>query len=85
MEKKIRCIQIGLGPIGNRTTRYLAARRHIDLMGGVDVDPVKVGRDLGELAGIDLLGTLVTDSLDTLLAERPEVAIVTTSSSLDPK
>lgn len=83
MAKKIRCIQIGMGPIGRQTTRYLVERRHLELVGGVDVDPAKLGQDLGTLAGIDALGVEVKDSLDAFTGKEVDVAVVTTSSSLE--
>ena len=56
----IRIVQLGLGPIGQACVRELARRPAIELAGGVDVDPAKVGRDLGEVCGLERpLGTTV--------------------------
>ena len=48
----IRVVQLGLGPIGQACVRELSRRATIELVGGVDVDPSKVGRDLGEVCGL---------------------------------
>ena len=48
MAEKIRVIQYGLGPIGCASARLIAERDSLELVGGVDVDPAKVGKDLGE-------------------------------------
>jgi 4-hydroxy-tetrahydrodipicolinate reductase len=50
----------------------------------VDIDPAKVGKDLGELLGLGKrLGVKVTaDAAPALRATRPDVAVLCTSSSL---
>jgi len=51
MAKEIRVIQYGLGPIGCAMARHVLERSGLKLVGGVDVDPSKVGRDLGQVIG----------------------------------
>ena len=46
-------LQYGLGPIGCATARLIAERDSLELVGGIDIDPVKVGKDLGEVIGLD--------------------------------
>lgn len=85
MDKKIRVIQYGLGPIGCRSIQYLVERDHLELVGAIDGDPQKVGFDVGELAGLsEPLGLQVTDDSRTLLQEVDADAVVlTTTSSLE--
>jgi 4-hydroxy-tetrahydrodipicolinate reductase len=53
------------------------------IVGAVDTDPAKIGKDLGELCGIRPLGLTVSGSLDDALrGQSPQVAVVTTVSSL---
>lgn len=83
----IRIIQYGLGPIGLESARTILEKSgsgRLELVGAVDIDPSKVGRDLGELLGSSKpMGIVVTDDLDRLLAdERPDVVLHTTSSFL---
>jgi len=80
MPEPIRVILIGLGPLGRMLTPYLAEKSSLKLIGGVDIDPELVGRDLGELAGLDPQNTPVVSSLDD--AGEGDVAVVTTVSSL---
>ena len=47
MTKKVRVIQYGLGPIGAATARLAHERAGLELVGGVDIDPAKVGEDVG--------------------------------------
>jgi hypothetical protein len=53
---------VGLGPIGAAIGRQLL-RRGARLGAATDLDPAKVGRDLGDLLGIPQLGVVVSDAL----------------------
>ena len=85
MNKKIRVVQYGLGPIGCRSVQYLTERGHFDLVGAIDSDERKVGVDVGELAELPKsLGIHVTDDSTKLLREvDAEVVVLTTTSSLE--
>ena len=80
----IRVLQVGLGPIGCAVARQLAARPGFRLVGAVDIDPAKVGRDLGEVAGIGRrLRVKVSGDLGRVVrATRPDIAVLCTASSL---
>jgi hypothetical protein len=85
MADRIRTIQYGLGPIGSAVARHVVERAGLELVGGVDIDPDKVGRDVGQVIGLDRpLGFAVAPKLAQIL-ERTEadVAIHTTSSFFD--
>lgn len=83
MEQKIRVVQMGLGPIGNKATIYLAERPQFQIVGAVDVDPAKVGQDVGVLAGLAPLGVAVTADLGSVLSGgNVDVVLLTTASSL---
>src|SRR6187401_2456428 len=47
----IKVLHYGLGPIGAAVVRQVAERRGFKIVGAVDIDPAKIGRDLGEIAG----------------------------------
>lgn len=78
---KLRVVSFGLGPIGVRAAQLTLARRDLDLVGAIDVDPGKAGKDLGALfqpastTGIQIDGDI--GALDRL---RPDVVIHCTSS-----
>lgn len=80
----IRIIQYGLGPIGCATARLVAERKGLQLVAGVDIDPDKVGRDLGEFAGIGRLGIPIVASLGEALATTEADAALHTTSSYFP-
>jgi 4-hydroxy-tetrahydrodipicolinate reductase len=59
-------------------------RSDIEIVGAVDIDKNKVGRDLGEVIGMDKkLGVAITDDVNSLFAKtKAEVVFHQTSSSL---
>jgi 2,4-diaminopentanoate dehydrogenase len=85
MAGKYRVIQYGIGPIGTMVVRYLAGRPRIEIVGAVDADPVKIGRDLGDLAGLDApLGVRVSgDATELLRRTQADAVVLTTVSSLE--
>ena len=48
----IRVLHFGLGPIGAAVVKQVAGRKGFKIVGAVDIDPAKVGKDLGEVAGV---------------------------------
>lgn len=80
----IRVVLIGLGPIGAAVARQLVARRGFALVGAVDIDPLKIGKDVGDVAEMGRrLRVKVTDDIaGTLKAAKADVAVLCTSSSL---
>jgi 4-hydroxy-tetrahydrodipicolinate reductase len=78
----IRVVHYGLGAIGSSIARLTAAQRGVRIVGGIERDPAKVGRDVGDVIGLDHeLGAPVSDDAGTLLAAtRPDVVILATAS-----
>lgn len=79
---RIKIAQFGLGPIGLETLKLAAAKPWADIVGGVDIDPAKIGQDLGALTGVKRLrGRRVYGSLDELVARaRPDIVFHTAVS-----
>ncbi len=84
MSTPIRVLHYGLGPIGIAVARQVAARPGFKIVGGVDIDPAKVGRDVGDVIGANRrLGVKVSaDPAKALKAARPDIAVLCTSSSI---
>ena len=79
----INTVHVGIGPIGQKMVKYAVERGCFNIVGAVDPDPDKAGRELGELCGVDPLGITVSSNLDDAIRGRsPEVALVTTVSSI---
>ena len=79
---KIRIAQFGLGPIGLETLKLAATKPWAEVVGSIDIDPAKIGQDLGKLTGISRLrGRRVWGSLDELLQHRrPDIIFHTAVS-----
>jgi len=80
----IRVTHFGLGPIGAAIVKQVAARPGFKVVGAIDIDPGKVGRDLGEVVGLaKKLGVKVSgDAVKGLKASKPDVVVLCTSSSV---
>ncbi len=84
MKKKIRAVQYGVGPIGAAIVRLMREKSSIEIIGAIDSDPSKAGRDLGDLVeGADApWGVPVTNDTEAMLGESPDVVVHSTSSYL---
>ena len=80
----IRVVHFGLGPIGAAIARQVADRKGLRIVGAVDIDPAKAGRDLGEVAGVGrpLRVKVTLDARKTIKSAKPDVVILCTSSSM---
>ena len=80
----IKVMHFGLGPIGAAIVKQVAARPGFKIVGAIDIDPAKAGRDLGDVVGHPKrLGVKVSaDAARALKAAKPDVVVHCTSSSL---
>jgi 2,4-diaminopentanoate dehydrogenase len=80
----IRVVHFGLGPIGAGVVRQVAARKGFKIVGAVDIDPAKAGRDLGEVASVgrSLKVKVSDDARKTIKSAKPHVVVLCTSSSM---
>ena len=67
------------GGVGSNAIRAIARRPDLDLVGVWVHTPEKVGRDAGELAGVDPLGVLATDDIDSLIGLAPDCVVYAAS------
>lgn len=65
--KKYRVIVWGLGNVGRAAIRMIINSQQLELVGAVDVDPQKIGKDAGEIFGFKKTGISVSDKLDTII------------------
>jgi len=80
----IRVMHFGLGPIGAAIVKQVASRAGFKIVGGIDIDPSKIGRDLGDVVGLSKrLGVKVSgDAVKALKSAKPDVVMLCTSSSI---
>lgn len=78
---KLRVVSFGLGPIGVRAAQLVLSRRNLELVGAIDVDPAKAGKDLGSLfQPATKTGITVEADLTALDRLRPDIVVHCTSS-----
>ena len=80
----IRVMHVGLGPIGSAVARQIVKRKGLQIVGAVDVDAQKMGRDVADVieSGRTLRVKVTSDIARTITACDPDIAVVCTSSSL---
>jgi 2,4-diaminopentanoate dehydrogenase len=80
--RPIRVVHYGLGAIGSKIARLTAIQRGLQVVGGIDRDPEKIGRDVGEVIGLDhSLGAPISDDAPALLRRTtPDLVIHATTS-----
>lgn len=87
MTNTINVVQYGLGPIGTESARKILEKSDngIRLVGAIDIDPQKVGKDLGEILGMkERLGITVSNQArEVFRSTKAHVAVHTTSSFLE--
>lgn len=83
----VRVAVYGLGPIGMLIAKSIVERSELQLVAAFEIDPSKVGKDLGELLGLSkkLNLTVSNESSATEILRKKDVDIVlhSTSSYLD--
>ena len=80
----IRVMFMGLGPIGCAVVKQVAARKGFKSVAAVDLDPAKVGKDLGDVAGVGrkLRVKVTAEVTATIKASKPDVVAHCTVSSI---
>jgi len=81
----INVVQYGLGPIGISTARTAITKDMVYMVGAVDVDPEKVGKDLGQILDNDSVkDILVVNNIQEIYKVTDvDIVLHTTSSFLD--
>lgn len=82
MERKIKAVQYGVGKMSVYTMRYML-EKGIEIVGAIDVNPMVVGKDIGEIMGRENLNVKVTAAQDAkamLQDVKPDICVVTTRS-----
>lgn len=78
----LRVVSFGLGPIGLAAARLALQKQTIQLVGAIDVDPAKVGKDLGDLLELGRkTGVVVEPEAEAAFRRlKPQAALHCTSS-----
>jgi len=81
MANKLKVLQYGIGPIGQKAIKAILNRKGLELLGAYDIDPSKVGKDVGTVIGEANIGIKISNNLQELLP-KADIVLVTTASSL---
>ena len=79
-----RVVQWATGTVGIHAVPALAQHPDLDLVGLWVHSADKVGRDAGELCGIDPVGVTATNDMDALLELQPDCVVYMANSDLRP-
>jgi hypothetical protein len=71
----MRVVQWTTGNVGTRSVRAIVSHPDLELVGCYAWSSDKVGRDAGELCGIDAVGVAASNDIDALLALRPDCVV----------
>lgn len=84
MKKNIRVVQYGVGPIGASIARLMRQKDSLDIVGAIDKDPAKAGRDLGEVVGAPDApwGIPISPDAKSVLQKKVDLTVHSTSSYL---
>jgi hypothetical protein len=72
MSRRLKVVQWTTGKTGKAAVRGMVGHPVLDLVGCYAHSSEKVGRDVGELCGIEPLGITATDDVEALLALEPD-------------
>jgi hypothetical protein len=81
---EIKVFLYGVGAVGSLIAKSLLEKKGVKIVGAVDVAKDKVGRDLGEVLGLNRkIGVTVSSDVHAVLSKtKPDIAIHATSSYL---
>jgi 4-hydroxy-tetrahydrodipicolinate reductase len=84
MEKEIKVVLFGVGPLGVAIAKGMLEKKGMKIVGAVDTAKDLVGKDLGEVLNLGkTLGVAVTDDAKHLLSRvKPKIAIIATKSTV---
>lgn len=83
--KKYKVIVWGLGNVGRAAVRMILEKESLTLVGALDVDPNKVGKDAGEIFGFGKSGVIVSSDVDQVFAMDADVVLDYTPLVRDEK
>ncbi len=71
----LRVVQWTTGNVGQQSALAIAQSSELELVGCFAWSKDKVGRDVGELCGVEPLGVTASDDVDALLATKPDCVV----------
>lgn len=76
----MRIVCWGFGAMGRGVAKNIIESGVMKLVGVIDKNPEFIGKDAGDLLGIDACGVRVRDSVDVIEETNPDLVVISTSS-----
>jgi 2,4-diaminopentanoate dehydrogenase len=74
----------GLGAMGSGVARNILKKEDLRLVGAVEKDPERIGKDLGEYLGGEKTGRLVYSDIEKAIVEtKPDIVVIATNSFVE--
>jgi 4-hydroxy-tetrahydrodipicolinate reductase len=73
MTEQIRVFQVATGNVGSEMIKRIAAHPDLELIGLHCYSPDKIGRDAGEIVGLEPNGVIATGTVEEIIAAKPDV------------
>ncbi len=81
--KNVKIVSYGIGVIGQRLAKHLLTKEGVEIVGAIDINPAILGKDLGEVLGMEKINVTISDDVDKVLSEtKPDIVCHTTMSYL---
>lgn len=80
----LRTVVWGTGNLGRAAVRAVRAHPGLELAAVLTSTPAKVGRDAGDISGVEPLGVVLTDDVEGVLGARPDAVVYAASGDLRP-
>ena len=72
MASPVRVVQVATGNVGSEMIKRIVRHRDLELVGLHCYTPDKIGRDAGEIVGLDPIGVIATGTVEEIIAARPD-------------
>ncbi len=72
LDHRVRVFQVATGNVGSEMIRRIREHPDLELVGLHCYSPDKIGRDAGEIVGIDPIGVVATGTVEEIVAARPD-------------
>ena len=79
-----RVVVWGTGNVGRPAIRSVLANKDLDLVGVIVHNPDKVGKDAGEVAGLDPVGVAATDDVSVIYRDNVDAGVYTVNADFRP-
>jgi len=81
--EKVKVVLYGVGAVGSRIAKFLLENEGVEIVGAIDIAEDKVGKDLGEILGLNnQLGIAVSNNPDDVFSRvKADIIVHATTSS----